>query len=52
MESSRFFFFVAHMEPKNGGLVQMIFLFKCGDFYVPAVNFRGCRCYVLVVLFT
>ena len=32
-----------HVEPKNAGLVQIIFLFQLGDFgKVPAANFSGC----------
>ena len=34
---------MAHMEPKNGGSVQMTFLFKRLIFRVPAVSFGGSR---------
>ena len=36
-----------HFEPQNEGLVQVIFLFKKGDFQVSALNFRGDGFFVL-----
>lgn len=49
-ERSCFFWLIPeheHFEPKNEGLVQMIFL-QTGDFQVPSISCPGCMAFLCV----